>query len=362
MSKPKIPTNPDGETMKALCFSSFGKDASALSVQTIPKPFIESPDEILIKVHAASLNPIDKARLSGHLSMLLPEKYDTSVLSYDVSGTVEKLGEKASESFDIGDDVYVRLSGMKLGAAAEYVVCQIPEVAKKPSNISYSEAASIPLAGLTALQALRDYGGVTEGSKVFIPGGAGGVGSLAIQIAKKMLKASYVCTTASPGKGTEICQKAGADRIINYREDNFEEVLAGQDFDMAFDTMNEAYKMAPIMKKGAKIISVSGPPTIEAIQSSPLIDSNVVGLMIRFFMFLARNRKAERAAKKVGCRWNYMFMEPSAKDLNEITGFIESGELVPFIDTEAASLDDFEVAVMKLWSGRSKGKCVIKIQ
>jgi len=353
--KPPIPGHPSDETMKAVCFMEFGKDSSALSVKTIPKPPNPAPDQVLIQVHACALNPIDKLRVEGSLATLTPEPYETSVLGYDVSGVVDKIGDDVKD-FKEGDEVYARLDGMNYGAMAEYVLCGVPEVAKKPSNVSFSEAASIPLAGLTALQALR-RGGVKEGSKVFIPGGAGGVGSLAIQIAKKMLKASHVCTTASAGKGTEICEQAGADRVINYRYKNFEEELKGEDFDMCFDTMNQAPLMGGLLKEGGKIISISGSPSIEAIKE---LNPNP-GLIVGVFMFLSRNRQAEKAAMNAGGSWEYIFMTPSGKDLSEIAKYVEDGDIKAIIDTEAASLDDYAVAVDKLWSGRAKGKCVIKV-
>lgn len=355
MPKPPIPGHPSDETMKAVCFTEFGKEPSVLSLKTIPKPPNPVSGQVLIKVHACAVNPIDKIRLGGGLATVTPEPYDTSVLGYDVSGVVEKTGEDVKD-FKEGDEVYVRLNGMNYGAMSEYVLCGVPEVAKKPSNVSFSEAASIPLAGLTALQALR-RGNVKEGSKVFIPGGAGGVGSLAIQIAKKMLKASHVCTTASPGKGTEICEEAGADRVIDYRSENFEEVLRGEDFDMCFDTMNQAPLMGGLLKEGGRIISISGPPSIEAIKEKNPNPGFVVGV----FMFLSRNRKAEKAAKNAGGSWDYIFMSPSGKDLSEITKYVESGDIKAIIDTEAPSLDEYAVAVDKLWSGRAKGKCVIKV-
>lgn len=274
-TKPSIPLHPNEESMNAVCFTSFGSNSDSLSIMSIPKPSVEKPNEVLIKVYACALNPIDKIRLSGGLATLLPEPYEASVLGYDVSGVVEEVAEESSQSFQVGDEVFVRLNGMKFGAMAEYVVCAVPEVAKKPSNISFSEAAAVPLAGLTALQSLR-RGGVKEGSKVFIPGGAGGVGSLAIQIAKKMLKASHVCTTASTGIGTDICNKAGADKVIDYRSQDVEEVLKGEDFDMIFDTMNQAHLMGGMLKKGGKVISIAGTPTIEAIESTGAKASLVV--------------------------------------------------------------------------------------
>mmetsp|Transcript_10709 Transcript_10709/g.25250 ORF Transcript_10709/g.25250 Transcript_10709/m.25250 type:complete len:363 (+) Transcript_10709:293-1381(+) len=355
-SPARIPAHPAGQTMKAVCFSSsaFG-DADALSVQTIPKPFVSKGLEVLVKVHACALNPIDKLRVKGSLNLLRPEEYDMGVLGYDVSGVVEEVGANVND-FAVGDEVFVRLMGMKYGALAEYVVCEVEELAKKPKNISHSQAAAIPLVGLTALQALR-RGGVKEGSKVFIHCGAGGIGSIGIQIAKKMLKASYVCTTASPGLGTDICTKAGADKIINYREEDFVEVLDGADFDMAFDTMNQSAQMGGLLKAGGKIVSISGNPTIEAIDEVGMSAS----LMVRAIMFMIRNRAAEKVASKAGGSWEYIFMSPSGKDLAEIAGFLESGEIKGFIDTEAPSLDEFRLAVDKLFSGRSKGKCVIKV-
>jgi len=356
MGKQEIPTHPSGETMKAICFTSFGKNADLLFLKKIPKPFINEPDQVLIKVHACALNPIDKIRLAGDLSLIIPEEYDTSVLGYDVSGVIEQVGKDSAKSFKVGDEVFSRLSDqMQFGALAEYVVCSVREIAKKPANISFPEAASIPLAGLTSVQAFR-RGGIKEGSKIFIPGGAGGVGSLAIQIAKKMFKASYVCTTASLGVGTEICIKAGADKVIDYRSENFEEVLRGEDFDMALDITNQAAKMGDLLKEGGKIISISGTPSIEAIKSV-----SDPPLLVRMFMFATRNRKAEAAARKEGGTWEYVFMQPNGEELNEIAKFIESGEIKAVIDTVASSLDDFKVAVDKLWSGHSKGKCVIKV-
>lgn len=352
-----IPDHPSGETMKAVCFSreSFG-GPEALSVQTIPKPSVDKPGEILIKVHAAALNPIDKYRLGGNLKQLMPEEYDTSVLGYDVSGVVEEVGDDVKE-FKKDDEVYVRLKGMKYGALAEYVVCEVPELAKKPSALSHSEAAGVPLAGLTAFQALR-LGGVKEGSKVFIPAGAGGVGSLGIQIAKKMLKAGHVTTTASPGKGMDIVKAAGADRVVNYREEQFDEALKGEDFDVVFDTTGEAGKMGGLLKKGGVIVSIVGMPTTEAMLNAT---GEMPGLIFRLFMWLGRDKGGIAAAAENEGTFHYMFMKPDGKDLTELAAALDAKDIRTFQDTEAASLDDYAVAVEKLFSGRSKGKCVVKV-
>ena len=152
-----------------------------------------------IKVHACGLNPIDKIRLEGGLKAVLPEQYDTSVLGYDVSGVIEEISDNYKD-FKVGDEVYVRVQrSTKYGALAEYIVCNLDECGHKPSNLTHVQAAAVPMAGLTALQALRRRGNVTSGSKVLIPGGAGGVGTLGIQIAKQVLGADFVATTASEG-------------------------------------------------------------------------------------------------------------------------------------------------------------------
>jgi len=358
-SIPSLPAHPSGAEMKAVCFSGATEKGGAelLSVKTIPKPNVDTPKEILIKVHAAALNPIDKLRVAGALAMLFPETHDTSVLGYDASGVVEEVGADVT-GFGVGDEVYVRLAGLKWGCLAEYVVCETPELAKKPSGISHVQAAGVPLAGLTALQALRKAG-VKEGSKVFIPAGSGGVGSLAIQIAKKVLGATYVATTASPGRGTEICEQAGADRVVNYREEQFEDVLQGENFDAVFDTTGEDSKVGPILATGGKCVSIVGNPTTEAItEMQGGVQPNIV---VRFFLWMGRNTAAEKAAASAGGSWEYIFMHPSGADLATLAKYLEDGSIQPFVDAEAASLDDYKVAVDKLFSGRAKGKCVVKV-
>ena len=165
-----------------------------------------------------------------------------------------------------------------------------------------------------------------------------------------------MCTTASPGAGTDICTEAGADRVIDYRSENVEELLAGADFDFAFDTMNQAATFGGLLKRGGKVVSISGTPTIEAIEAM-----GSQSLLVRAFMFASRNRAAERAAARAGGTWEYIFMVPDGKDLAEIAKYVESGDIVPVIDTTAPSLEEFKVAVDKLFSGRSKGKCVVRV-
>merc|ERR1719223_2487845 len=226
--------------MKALTFEKFGPAEQVMKMGTVPVPSEVPAGYILVKVHAASLNPIDKMRIEGGLKALRGEQMWPAVVGYDVAGVVEKLGAKVN-AFVTGDEVVARMQSWPMlpGGICEYSLVDVNTVAKKPANISFTDAASFPLAGETALQALR-LGGVGPGSKVFVSGGAGGVGTLAIQIAK-ILGAETVATTASPGEKTELCKSLGADVVVNYPDEKFEDLLNNYDF--AFDTTGESHKM-----------------------------------------------------------------------------------------------------------------------
>jgi alcohol dehydrogenase len=240
------------------------------------------------------------------------------------------------------------------GGICEYCVVDIKTVTKKPANISFTDAASFPLAGETALQALR-LGGVGPGSKVFISGGAGGVGTLAIQIAK-ILGAETVATTASPGEKTELCKSLGADVVVNYREEKFEEML--KDYDFAFDTTHESAKMIRIVKAnaGKKVVTISDTPTIEALEVAGLTPNIIVKTALK----VKRNKMADAAGKAAGVDWQYLFLKPSGEDLAELLQWAADGKLKAVIDN-VWPLDEAVTAAQRNFSGRAKGKCVVQV-
>lgn len=240
------------------------------------------------------------------------------------------------------------------GAICEYCVVDIKTVAKKPASISFTDAASIPLAGETALQALR-LGGVGPGSKVFVSGGAGGVGTLAIQIAK-ILGAEAVATTASPGEKTDLCKSLGADVVVNYRDEKFEEML--KDYDFAFDTTHESAKMIQVVKAnaGKKVVTISDTPTIEALEAVGMTPNFVV----KTFLGMKRNKEADAAGKAAGVDWRYLFLNPNGKDLAELLQWAADGKLKAVIDN-VWPLDESVTAAQRNFSGRAKGKCVVQV-
>jgi len=349
------PQHPEGKTMKALVFDKFGPPDSVMKIGTVPVPSAVPEGYVLVKVHAASLNPIDKMRIEGGLKALRGEDAWPGVVGYDVAGVVEKVGAQV-EAFSVGDEVVARIQSGPLlpGAICEYTVAAAHTVAKKPSNVGFTDAASIPLAGQTALQALR-RGGVGPGSKVFVSGGAGGVGTLAIQIAK-ILGAETVATTASPGEKTDLCKSLGADVVVNYRDDKFEEQL--KDYDFAFDTTHESAKMIQIVKPnaGKKVVTISDTPTVEALEAVGMTPNFVVKTVLG----MKRNKQADAAGKAAGVEWQYMFLNPNGKDLDELLKWVADGKLKPVIDN-VWPLDEAVVAAQRNFSGRAKGKCVVQV-
>jgi len=238
--------------MKALQLIKYGEIKDSLAFNEISKPPVQSKD-VLIEVKAAAINPIDKSIIAGNLQGLLPIPLPSS-MAYDVSGIVLETGDEVS-NFEIGDLVYSRVPQEQMGTLAEYVSVNSAAVSKKPGNISFAEAASIPLAGLTALQSLENAG-IKENDKVLIHAGSGGVGSFAIQYAKT--KGAYVYTTTSTSN-VQWVKELGADRVIDYKTEDYKSIV--KDADIVFDTLGQNYtaEAFEVIKKGGKVVSVVGP-------------------------------------------------------------------------------------------------------
>lgn len=342
--------------MRALIFERHGEPEKVLRLAAIPVPNNIGPDEMLVKVHAAAFNPIDAARVAGKIKMLRPEAAWPAVLGYDMAGVVESVGAEVS-AFSVGDAVAARPSGsLQYGTCAEYIIVKAKDVAKKPSGITFTDAASLGLAGQTAVQAFR-RGGVSAGDKVLITGGAGGVGSLAIQIAKHCLGAAEVATTASPGEKTELCKRLGADIVVDYRSERFEDML--KDYDFALDTTGESAKMPQILKanQGKKVVTINGIPTVEACNEVPTLNPGPLG---KFVLNLMRNRKAEQAAAKQGVEWSYLFLNPCGEDMSQLLSWVEDAKVKPVIDN-VWSFEQAKDAALRNFSGRATGKCVVDI-
>ncbi|KAJ2961974.1 hypothetical protein NQ176_g10969 [Zarea fungicola] len=237
--------------MQAITIPKHSKP-DGYELTSVPKPAIISPDEILIKVHAASINPVDVKKADGAFKMALTDTFPY-VIGYDASGIVEAVGSSVT-LFKAGDDVFVRLPESSRGSWAEYAVCPERYIAYKPKNLSFGDAASIPLAGLTALQALNEYSGSLEGKTVFVPAGLGGTGAYALQLAKNVFKASKVITTVSTSKVSKVPELLGenvVDQIIDYTKDDPLQVIPPRSVDFIFDTTGQAVAFLPLLVKGS---------------------------------------------------------------------------------------------------------------
>jgi NADPH:quinone reductase-like Zn-dependent oxidoreductase len=326
--------------MKALQILKYGEIKDSLSFNQVDKPAVLAND-VLIEIKAAAINPIDKSIILGNLQSMIPVPFP-STMAYDVSGVVVEKGEKVSD-LQIGDLVYSRVPQEQMGTLAEYVAVTSAAVSKKPGNISFEEAASIPLAGLTALQSL-EYAGLKADDKVLIHAGSGGVGSFAIQYAKA--KGAYVYTTTSTNN-VKWVKELGADRVIDYKTEDYKTIV--KDADIVFDTLGGDYatEAFEVVKKGGKVVSVVGPIDEETAKMFGMADYKLPEA-------LAKLKSAKDAAYK------FIFMHPNGAHLGEIQALIEEGKIKPIIDTIYPFSESIE-ALTHLATGRAKGKIVIKI-
>jgi NADPH:quinone reductase-like Zn-dependent oxidoreductase len=326
--------------MKALQIIKYGEIQDSLAFNEVNKPTVQATD-LLIEVKAAAINPIDKSIILGNLQSMLPIPMP-STSAYDVSGIVVELGNEVSE-FEIGDLVYSRVPQEQMGTITDYVAVTSTAVSKKPNNISFEEAASLPLAGLTAMQSL-EYAGIKENDIVLIHAGSGGVGSFAIQYAKA--KGAYVYTTTSTNNVSWV-KELGADTVIDYKTEDYKSIV--KDADIVFDTLGKNYTMEAfgVVKKGGKVVSVVGPLDEANAKMFGMADYKLPEELAKL--------SSEKAAE-----YKFIFMHPNGSHLKEIKALVEDDKIKPIIDKVYPFSESIE-AFIHLASGRAKGKIVIKI-
>jgi NADPH:quinone reductase-like Zn-dependent oxidoreductase len=306
--------------MKAIRIHHYG-DASVLSLDDVPTPVI-GDDDVLIRVVAAGVNPVDWKIREGYLKDFIPHRLPLT-LGWDVSGVVEAVGRN-SRRLRVGDAVYSRPDIARDGSYAEYLAVRESEVALRPTTISHVEAASLPLAGITAWEAIVNVGQVTSGQSVLIHAAAGGVGSLAVQLAK-WRGAEVIATTSA--RNADLVTFLGADEVIDYIREDFSERVRG--VDLVFDTVGGKVQEASwrALKPGGMLVSVVDPP-------------------------------AETVAKSHGVRSAFIFIKPSAEILEQLAGLVDAGQVRPVIGAEFA-LNDAAAAHRLSQSGRARGKIVL---
>ncbi|MEH7367820.1 NADP-dependent oxidoreductase, partial [Priestia megaterium] len=332
--------------MRAMVIDRYGKVPMHLA--EMPTPEI-GEYEVLAEIHAASINPIDFKIRDGKVKLLVKYKMPL-ILGNDFSGVVVKVGAKVTR-FKAGDEIYARPRKSKIGTFAEYIAIHEDDIALKPKNLSFEEAASIPLVGLTSYQALTDILQLKKGQKILIQAGAGGVGTFAIQLAKLM--GATVATTASEA-GANLVKSLGADEIINYKTEKFEEIL--KNYDAVFDTLGDEIleKSFGIIKDGGKLVSVSGLPNAR-------FGKEYGSGFFKTLLFSAASHKLTGLEKKHNVQYTFLFMKPSGEQLSIIANFIETGKIKPIID-KVFSFKDAQKAMEYAESGRAKGKIILKIR
>jgi NADPH:quinone reductase-like Zn-dependent oxidoreductase len=332
--------------MKAFIVDRYGK--RQLRVGDVPEPDLRA-DEVLIQVHATAVNQLDSKLRNGEFKLILP--YRTPfVLGHDVAGVVVRVGPGVRQ-FKEGDEVYARPDDFCIGTFAEFVAVKEESVAIKPRNLTMEEAASIPLVGLTAWQALVEIAKLEQGQKVFIQAGSGGVGTLAIQLAKHL--GATVATTASAGNAA-LVKGLGADVIIDYKKDDFEAQL--RDYDVVLNSQDgkTLEKSLRVLKPGGHLVSISGPP-------DPRFAEDIKAPWFVKQVMRALSFGVRRQARRLRLRYAFLFMKASGSQLRQIAQLIESGAIRPVVD-KVFPFESTNEALAYVESGRAKGKVVIKVR
>ena len=333
--------------MKAAFIRRYGGN-KVLELGELPAPQA-GPGELLVEVHAASVNPVDFKIRDGMLKMILPFGFPL-ILGNDLSGVVKAVGAGVTR-FRPGDAVFARMDKRRIGAFAEFAVVAETDAAAKPANLSHVEAAAVPLAGLTAWQALFEIGGLKAGQKVLIHGGSGGVGSFAIQLARH---AGLTVATTVGARNAELARSLGADIVIDYRTQRFEDVVSDQD--LVFDTQagDIQHRSFAVLRRGGVLVSIAGKPDGRLVREFGL--NPLLGVLLDFL-----SRKSLRLAKRHGVRYEYLFMHPSGEQLAQLGRLLEEGSVRTIID-KVFPLAQVREALAYSEAGHATGKVVVEVK
>lgn len=333
--------------MKAFTIDRYGKKV-ALKATEMPEPALADND-VLVQIHAAGVNPLDLKIRDGEFKMILPYRMPL-IMGNDLAGVVVRVGARV-QRFKPGDEVYARPDDNRIGAFAEFIAIQESSLAIKPKDLTMEQAASIPLVGLTAWQALVEKANVKKGQKVLIHAGSGGVGTIAIQLAKHL--GAYVATTTSTAN-VEWVKRLGADLVIDYKKDDFEKVLHGYDLvlnSLGTDTLEKSLQ---VLKPGGILISISGPPDAAFAKSAGL--SGFFKVVMGLLSYGIRKK-----AKRRGVSYSFLYMRASGDQLSQITSLIDAGAIVPVVD-RVFPFQQTQQALDYVETGRAKGKVIVTLK
>lgn len=329
--------------MKAAIMNKKNAD---LEVTDIPIPEIED-DEVLVKVEYAGVNPLDNMIVREEVKLITPYKYPL-VMGNEFSGVIEKVGLNAGK-FSEGDRVYARMPLDKIGAFAEYVAISKDAIAKIPEYLTFEQAACVPLTALTAMQAF-ELMNPSKGESIFISGGTGSLGAMAIPIAKSM--GLHIITSGSE-RNRERVMDLGVSEFIDYKTQDYSQILS--DVDYVLDTLGEKEleKEFKILKSGGILVSLKGLPNKEFAERMGLS-------MVKKGLFKFAGMKFDRMASKKNQKYYFLFVESNGAQLEKVSEIFEKNNIQPSVD-EIFELDDVNRALEKVDRGGSKGKTLIRI-
>ncbi|MDD0837632.1 NADP-dependent oxidoreductase [Curvibacter sp. HBC61] len=333
--------------MKALTFQRYGKSPD-IGFSEVAPPTLQ-PDEMLVQVHAAALNPIDNLVTAGTFKPILHFTFPAT-LGSDLAGVVVAVGRRVTR-FKPGDEVYASLFDSGKGSLAEFAAVPESAAALKPPHLDFVQAASIPMVALTAWQALTERLQLRPGQKVFIPAGSGGIGTMAIQLARHL--GAQVGTTVSAGN-IGLVSSLGANEIVDYKAQDFSQVLRGYDAVLGTVRGDAIEKSLNILQPGGRIVSLVGPLDARFAEARKLnvILKLVFGLMSRQIIQRSRQKEID---------YGFLFVRPDGAQLAHIGALLSAGSLRPVID-KVFPFDQAQAALAYLAQGRAKGKVVVQIR
>jgi NADPH:quinone reductase-like Zn-dependent oxidoreductase len=333
--------------VKAFIVDRYGKKGS-VRIGEMPEPRLRE-DDVLVQVHAAGVNPLDSKIAAGEFKLILPYRLPL-ILGNDFAGVVVRVGSRV-RGFKPGDAVYARPDADRIGAFAEFIAIKAESLAIKPKQLTMEEAASIPLVGLTAWQALIEKANLQKGQKVLIHAGSGGVGTFAIQLAKHV--GAIVATTTSAAN-LDWVKALGADIVIDYARDDFTKLL--RDYDVVLNSLGADVleKSLQVLKPGGKLISISGPPDPDFAQDmgSPWILRQVMRVL---------SYRIRKKARRQGVSYSFLFMKANGDQLREIGRLIDSGAIRAVVE-RVFPFESTNEAMAYVERGRAKGKVVVKVR
>lgn len=328
--------------MKAFVVTHYGPDG--LEAAEVPTP-TPGPGDVLVDVRAASINPLDMMVRNGEFKQLLRYRRPFT-LGHDVAGVVTQVGS-AVRGFEVGDEVYARPRDLRIGTFAEQIAIDADDVARKPTSLSFAEAAAVPLVALAAWQSMVDLAAVAPDQRVLVHAGAGGLGSTVIQVARHL--GAHVATTAAT-KDVDKVRALGADEVIDYTTQDFAAALS--EYDVVLDSLGPASleKSLTVLRRGGLAISVAGPPdpSFAAQLGQPLVKP----------VMWAMSRKVRSRARKLGVRYSFFFMQASGAQLTTLAELYDDWTLQPVLDRTFPFVDTLD-AMAHVEQGRANGKVVV---